>query len=55
MADSNGRFTLILPIGQVTSALAELTGIDVAQVRCGVAQFNINRDDPLFRSARVNG
>jgi uncharacterized protein involved in outer membrane biogenesis len=56
MADSNGRFTLILPDGQVTSALAELTGIDVAKglgllltkgddkalVRCGVAQFDIN-------------
>lgn len=56
MADSNGRFTLILPDGQVTSAFAELTGIDVAKglgllltkgdlkapVRCGVAQFNIN-------------
>jgi len=55
MADSNGRFTLILPDGQVTSAFAELTGIDVAEglgllltkgdakaaVRCGVAQFNV--------------
>jgi len=56
MADSNGRLTLILPDGQVTSALAELTGIDVAKglglllakgrdkapVRCGVAQFTIH-------------
>jgi uncharacterized protein involved in outer membrane biogenesis len=55
MADSNGRFTLILPDGQITSAFAELTGIDVAKglgllltkandkatVRCGIAQFNI--------------
>jgi uncharacterized protein involved in outer membrane biogenesis len=55
MGDSNGRVTLILPEGQVTSAFAELTGIDVAKglsllltkgedkapVRCGVAQFNI--------------
>jgi uncharacterized protein involved in outer membrane biogenesis len=55
MGDSNGRVTLILPEGQVTSAFAELTGIDVAKglgllltkgndkapVRCGVAQFKI--------------
>jgi AsmA family protein len=55
MGDSNGRVTLILPEGQVTSAFAELTGVDVAKglrllltkgddkapVRCGVAQFNI--------------
>jgi uncharacterized protein involved in outer membrane biogenesis len=55
MADANGRVTLVLPNGQVTSAFAELTGIDVAKglgllltkgndkvpVRCGVAQFDI--------------
>jgi uncharacterized protein involved in outer membrane biogenesis len=55
MADSNGRFTLILPDGQITAAFAELTGIDMAKglgllltkandkatVRCGIAQFKI--------------
>ena len=55
MADSNGRFTLILPDGQITAAFAELTGIDVSKglgllltkahdkepVRCGIAQFKI--------------
>jgi len=56
MSDADGRFTLILPEGQVTSAFAELTGIDVfkglgllltksdekAPIRCGVAQFKID-------------
>jgi AsmA family protein len=55
MSDANGMFTLILPNGEVRSAFAELTGIDVskglgllltkaddkAPIRCGVAQFNI--------------
>lgn len=55
MTDANGSFTVILPDGQITSALAELTGIDVAKglgllltkanekapVRCGIAQFKI--------------
>jgi uncharacterized protein involved in outer membrane biogenesis len=56
MADADGRFTLILPDGEITSAFAELTGIDVAKglgllltksddkvpIRCGVAQFKID-------------
>jgi uncharacterized protein involved in outer membrane biogenesis len=56
MADSNGMFTAILPNGEVRSALAELTGInlakglgllltnpnDQAEIRCGVAQFKID-------------
>jgi uncharacterized protein involved in outer membrane biogenesis len=55
MADANGTLTIVLPQGQVTSAFAELTGIDVAKglgllltktddkvpIRCGVAQFDI--------------
>jgi AsmA family protein len=55
MSDANGTFTLILPNGEVRSAFAELTGINVskglgllltkaddkAPIRCGVAQFNI--------------
>jgi uncharacterized protein involved in outer membrane biogenesis len=55
MSDANGAFTLILPNGEVRSAFAELTGINVskglgllltkaddkAPIRCGVAQFNI--------------
>jgi uncharacterized protein involved in outer membrane biogenesis len=55
MSDANGMFTLILPNGEVRSAFAELTGINVskglgllltgandkAEIRCGVAQFNI--------------
>jgi len=55
MSDANGSFTVILPDGQITSALAELTGIDLgkglgllltkadekAPVRCGIAQFQI--------------
>jgi len=55
MSDANGMFTLILPNGEIRSAFAELTGINVskglgllltksddkAPIRCGVAQFNI--------------
>ena len=55
MSDADGMFTLILPTGEVRSAFAELTGINVAkglgllltkadekaEIRCGVAQFNI--------------
>ncbi len=52
---ANGTLTVILPDGEITSAFAELTGIDVAKglgllltkandkvpIRCGVAQFNV--------------
>jgi AsmA family protein len=55
MSDANGKFTMILPNGEVRSAFAELTGINVskglgllltkaddkAPIRCGVAQFDI--------------
>lgn len=55
MSDANGMFTVILPNGEVRSAFAELTGINIskglgllltkaddkAPIRCGVAQFNI--------------
>lgn len=55
MADATGEFTAIVPDGDVRSAFAELTGVDVAEgiglllkkgnarepIRCGVAQFNI--------------
>jgi uncharacterized protein involved in outer membrane biogenesis len=55
MSDANGKLTVVLPSGEVRSAFAELTGIDVskglgllltkandrAQIRCGVAQFGI--------------
>jgi AsmA family protein len=65
MSDANGRFTLILPDGQVTSAFAELTGIDVAKglgllltkgdqkaaIRCGVAQFKI--EDGLMDAENI--
>jgi uncharacterized protein involved in outer membrane biogenesis len=65
MSDARGRFTLILPDGQVTSAFAELTGIDVAKglgllltkgdekaaIRCGVAQFKI--DDGLMNAENI--
>jgi uncharacterized protein involved in outer membrane biogenesis len=57
MSDADGRFTLILPDGEITSAFAELTGIDVSKglgllltksddkvpIRCGVAQFKIDQ------------
>lgn len=56
MSNATGRFTLILPDGQITSAFAELTGINVSKglgllltksdekvpIRCGVAQFKID-------------
>jgi uncharacterized protein involved in outer membrane biogenesis len=56
MSDADGRFTLILPDGQITAAFAELTGVDVSKglgllltkddekavIRCGVAQFKID-------------
>jgi uncharacterized protein involved in outer membrane biogenesis len=55
MSDANGMVTVILPNGEVRSAFAELTGINVsrgigllltrsndkAEIRCGVAQFGI--------------
>jgi AsmA family protein len=55
MSNGNGTFTVIMPNGEVRSAFAELTGINVskglglllkgsndrAEVRCGVAQFGI--------------
>jgi uncharacterized protein involved in outer membrane biogenesis len=65
MSDADGRFTLILPDGQITSALAELTGINVskglgllltksdekAAIRCGVAQFKI--EDGLMNAENI--
>ncbi len=59
MSDASGTFTLIMPNGEIRSAFAELTGIDVAkgiglllkgpddraEVRCGVAQFAIHDGD----------
>src|SRR6185295_4576734 len=55
MADADGRASVILPHGEVRAAFAELTGINLArglglllkgddqraQVRCGVAQFDV--------------
>jgi uncharacterized protein involved in outer membrane biogenesis len=55
MSNANGMLTVVLPNGEVRSAFAELTGINVAkgvgllltkpddraEIRCGVAQFNI--------------
>jgi uncharacterized protein involved in outer membrane biogenesis len=65
MSDANGTFTLILPNGEIRSAFAELTGINVskglgllltkaddkAPIRCGVAQFNI--EDGLMRAQNI--
>jgi uncharacterized protein involved in outer membrane biogenesis len=65
MSDANGKFTLILPNGEVRSAFAELTGINVskglgllltnaddkAEIRCGVAQFNIR--DGLMNAENI--
>ncbi len=65
LADGNGRFTLILPDGQITSAFAELTGINVSKglgllltkgdekvaIRCGVAQFKI--DDGVMNAENI--
>jgi AsmA family protein len=55
MSDATGAFTVIVPQGDVRSAFAELTGVDVAEgigllvkkpddravIRCGIAQFNL--------------
>jgi uncharacterized protein involved in outer membrane biogenesis len=55
MSDANGMLTVVLPDGQITSAFAELTGINVSKglgllltqsdekvpIRCGVAQFTV--------------
>src|SRR6202047_4526066 len=55
VADANGKVTFILPHGEINSAFAELTGINVAEglglllkggkdraeIRCGVAQFGV--------------
>jgi AsmA family protein len=55
MSDATGTFTMIVPQGDVRSAFAELTGVDVAEgigllvkkpddrapIRCGVAQFDL--------------
>lgn len=55
MTNANGALTLVVPSGDIRSAFAELTGIDVAEglglllgkssertsVRCGVAQFGL--------------
>jgi uncharacterized protein involved in outer membrane biogenesis len=65
MSDANGTFTAILPNGEVRSAFAELTGINVAksigllltgpndkaEIRCGVAQFNI--EDGLMNAQNI--
>jgi uncharacterized protein involved in outer membrane biogenesis len=65
LSDGNGRFTLILPDGQITSAFAELTGINVSKglgllltksdkkvaIRCGVAQFKI--DDGVMNAENI--
>lgn len=55
VANADGRVTFILPHGEIRSALAELTGIDVVEglglllskgkhddIRCGVAQFAVH-------------
>lgn len=65
MSDANGRFTAVLPNGEVKSAFAELTGINVAEglgllikgskdevpIRCGVAQFDIK--DGLMQAENI--
>jgi uncharacterized protein involved in outer membrane biogenesis len=65
MADADGRVSVILPHGEVRAAFAELTGINVArgiglllkgdeeraEVRCGVAQFNVN--DGVMKADQV--
>lgn len=57
MSDASGTFSVIVPQGEVRSAFAELTGVDVAEglgllvkkpddranIRCGVAQFGVER------------
>jgi uncharacterized protein involved in outer membrane biogenesis len=65
MSNANGMLTVVLPNGEVRSAFAELTGINVAkgvgllltkpndraEIRCGVAQFNIK--DGLMNAENV--
>jgi uncharacterized protein involved in outer membrane biogenesis len=65
MSNANGTLTLVLPNGEVRSAFAELTGINVAkglgllltnanereQIRCGLAQFDIK--DGLMSATNV--
>jgi uncharacterized protein involved in outer membrane biogenesis len=65
MADADGRVYAVVPRGQVNSAFAELTGINVAkglgllltdkderaEIRCGVAQFDV--DNGTMRAANV--
>lgn len=65
MAGADGRVSLILPHGEVKAAFAELTGINVArgvglllsgnedkaEIRCGVAQFDIQ--DGTMRAGNV--
>lgn len=55
MSDATGTFTVVVPQGDVRSAFAELTGVDVAEgigllvgkgddqapIRCGVAEFDL--------------
>jgi AsmA family protein len=65
MSDANGMLTVVLPDGRVTSAFAELTGINVSKglgllltrsedkvpIRCGVAQFRIK--DGLMNAENI--
>jgi uncharacterized protein involved in outer membrane biogenesis len=65
MAGADGQISIVLPHGQVNAALAELTGINVAEgigllmkgsndkteIRCGIAQFGIK--DGTMRADRV--
>jgi uncharacterized protein involved in outer membrane biogenesis len=65
MSDANGKVTVVLPSGEIRSAFAELMGINVvngigllltkpddrAQIRCGVAQFDIQ--DGLMKAQDV--
>src|SRR5882757_865823 len=65
MSGANGKFTIVLPNGEIRSAFAELTGINVskgigllltgandkAEIRCGVAQFNIK--DGLMNAENI--
>jgi uncharacterized protein involved in outer membrane biogenesis len=65
MAGADGQISMVLPNGQVNAALAELTGINVAEgigllmkgsddkaeIRCGIAQFDVK--DGTMRADRV--
>lgn len=65
VSDASGKVTFVLPHGEMSSAFAELTGIDVANglglllkgndkkvpVRCGVAQFAVQ--DGVMRAQTV--